>query len=49
MYTPIKLVAKLLAKIRGLQERHGDYWKPASILEELAKNGKTFAEWSSAS
>ena len=50
MYIADQIGSKaLLAKIRGLQERHGDYWKPASILEELAKNGKTFAEWSSAS
>ena len=50
MYIADQIGSKaLLAKIRGLQERHGDYWKPASLLEELAKNGKTFAEWSSAS
>ena len=50
MYIADQIGSKaLLAKITGLQERHGDYWKPASLLEELAKNGKTFAEWSSAS
>ena len=38
MYIADQIGSKaLLAKIRGLQERHGDYWKPASLLEELAK------------
>ncbi len=48
MYIADQIGSKaLLAKIRGFQERHGYYWKPASLLKELAKNGKTFAEWSS--
>jgi len=29
------------------RERYGDrYWTPASLLEQLAKEGKTFSEWS---
>ncbi len=29
------------------RERYGDrYWAPASLLEQLAKEGKTFSEWS---
>ena len=45
--SPIKLGSKgCWQKLEVSRERHGDYWKPASILEELAKNGKTFAEWS---
>ena len=35
----------LLEKIREFQDRFGDYWKPAPLLEELAQGGKTFAEW----
>ena len=38
----------LLEAIKGYQDGFGDYWKPAPLLEELAKNGKTFAEWSTA-
>jgi len=38
----------LLEAIKGYQDGFGDYWKPAPLLEELAKNGKTFAEWSAA-
>ena len=47
MYMADQIGSKaLLAKITGYQERFGDYWKPAPLLEELARDGKTFAEWS---
>tara|TARA_B110000858_G_scaffold175732_1_gene209346 strand:- start:29057 stop:31162 length:2106 start_codon:yes stop_codon:yes gene_type:complete len=33
-------------KICEFRERYGEqYWKPAPLLEKLAKEGKTFAEW----
>lgn len=33
-------------KICEFRERDGEqYWKPAPLLEKLAKEGKTFAEW----
>ena len=32
----------LLARIREYHERVGDYWKPASLLEELASQGRGF-------
>ena len=33
-------------KICEFRDREGDlYWKPAPLLEKLAKEGKTFAEW----
>jgi 3-hydroxyacyl-CoA dehydrogenase len=35
-------------KICEFRERDGEmYWKPAPLLEKLAKEGKTFAEWGS--
>lgn len=33
-------------KICEFRDRYGEqYWKPAPLLEKLAKEGKTFAEW----
>ena len=47
MYMADQIGSKaLLAKITGYQERFGEYWKPAPLLEELARDGKTFTEWS---
>jgi len=35
-------------KICEFRDRYGEeYWKPAPLLEKLAKEGKTFAEWGS--
>jgi 3-hydroxyacyl-CoA dehydrogenase len=31
-------------RIREFREQHGELWEPASLLERLAKRGKTFAE-----
>jgi 3-hydroxyacyl-CoA dehydrogenase len=36
----------VLARVREFQERHGsDLWSPAPLLEELARSGKTFADF----
>ncbi len=35
---------KVYASLLEYQEKYGDYWKPAPLLEKLAKEGKTFAE-----
>ena len=33
-------------KICEFRDRYGEqYWRPAPLLEQLAKEGKTFAEW----
>jgi len=33
-------------KICEFRDRYGEeYWKPAPLLEKLAKEGKTFAQW----
>jgi 3-hydroxyacyl-CoA dehydrogenase len=32
-------------RIREFESRHGHWWKPAPLLEKLAAEGKTFAEW----
>jgi 3-hydroxyacyl-CoA dehydrogenase len=33
-------------KICEFRDRYGEqYWQPAPLLEQLAKEGKTFAEW----
>ncbi|PYE54139.1 3-hydroxyacyl-CoA dehydrogenase NAD-binding domain-containing protein [Deinococcus yavapaiensis] len=42
-------LASVLADIRGFHERHGDTWKPAPLLETLAAEGKTFAQYVRAS
>ena len=33
----------VLKKIEGFREKYGDFWTPAPLLEQLAKEGKTFA------
>ena len=38
-------LAKVLARIREFHERHGYWWQPAPLLEQLAAEGKTFAAW----
>lgn len=35
-------------KINEFRNRYGEqYWKPSALLEKLAAQGKTFAEWGS--
>jgi len=36
---------KVLATIRELHARCGDWWKPAPLLEKLAAEGRTFSGW----
>ena len=36
---------KILAKLQDLQSRYGDDFKPAPLLEKLAGEGKTFADF----
>jgi 3-hydroxyacyl-CoA dehydrogenase len=31
-------------RVRAFEERHGDLWTPAPLLERLAESGKTFAD-----
>lgn len=28
-----------------LQNRHGDFWQPAALLQQLAETGQTFSKW----
>lgn len=32
-------------RIRGLHAEHGHYWKPAALLEKLARSGGKFSDW----
>lgn len=34
---------KVLARLKELEAEHGDFWTPASLIEELAASGGTFA------
>ncbi|MEJ3670157.1 3-hydroxyacyl-CoA dehydrogenase NAD-binding domain-containing protein [Stutzerimonas stutzeri] len=36
---------KVLARVKELHARCGDWWKPAPLLEKLAAEGRTFTEW----
>lgn len=36
---------RVLATIRELHARCGDWWKPAPLLEKLAAEGRTFSGW----
>jgi 3-hydroxyacyl-CoA dehydrogenase len=36
---------KIYESMCKYQEVHGDIWKPASLIETLAQEGKTFTEW----
>jgi len=38
---------KVYARICEFQERLGNWWEPAPLLQRLAEQGKTFAEFSS--
>ena len=36
---------QVLARVKALHARCGDWWKPAPLLEKLAAEGRTFTEW----
>lgn len=36
---------RVLARVRELHARCGDWWKPAPLLEKLAAEGRTFTDW----
>ena len=38
---------KVYARIREFQQRLGNWWEPAPLLQRLAEQGKTFAEFTS--
>ncbi len=33
---------KVLASVRQFHAKHGEYWKPAALLEKLVAEGKKF-------
>ena len=39
---------KIYEVVVSYRDRFGDYWVPAPLLKQLAKDGKTFAAWSRA-
>ena len=41
-------LANVLADIKRFHEKDGFYWKPAPLLEQLVKEGKTFADYQAA-
>jgi 3-hydroxyacyl-CoA dehydrogenase len=38
-------LANVLEQVTRLHQRHGDRWRPAPLLTELAGSGRTFREW----
>ncbi len=38
-------LATVLARVKELHARCGDWWKPAPLLEKLAAEGRTFTDW----
>jgi 3-hydroxyacyl-CoA dehydrogenase len=38
---------KVYDRIREFHQQHGELWEPAPLLERLAEQGKTFAEFAS--
>jgi 3-hydroxyacyl-CoA dehydrogenase len=38
-------VKNVYDRIVELHKQHGHYWKPAPVLEQLAKSGKSFKDW----
>jgi len=36
---------QVLAQVKALHARCGDWWKPAPLLEKLAAEGRTFSDW----
>jgi 3-hydroxyacyl-CoA dehydrogenase len=41
-------VKNVYERIVELHKEHGHYWKPAPLLERLAKSGQQFADWKKA-
>ncbi len=37
-------MSTVLERLQALQAEHGDFWKPAELIEQLAAEGKTFAQ-----
>ena len=37
---------KVYQRILEFEKQHGYWWRPAPLLEQLAKQGKTFTQWS---
>ena len=38
-------LGKVLARVEEFHSQHGHWWRPASLLQELAENRGTFSEW----
>ncbi len=38
-------LAKVYERVKEFEARHGKLWKPARLLQSLAEQGKTFAQW----
>ena len=36
---------KVLERIRQFEKAHGEIWRPAPLLQQLAEQGKSFAEF----
>jgi 3-hydroxyacyl-CoA dehydrogenase len=36
---------KVYRRILEFEQRHGQWWRPAPLLEQLAKQGRTFTQW----
>lgn len=36
---------RVLERVRQFEQQHGESWKPAPLLEQLAASSKTFASW----
>ena len=36
---------KVYETVRGYHETLGNYWQPAPLLEQFAKEGRKFADW----
>ena len=38
-------LGNVLARVQEFHSQHGHWWRPASLLKELAQNASTFSEW----
>ena len=38
-------LAHVAGRIRYYHSRHGHYWTPASLIDELAAEGRSFVQW----
>lgn len=36
---------KVYDRVCEFEKKHGDFWKPAALLKQLAEQGKSFADW----